>query len=79
VKRAVNIYDAKANLSRLIATVEKTGRPLSISRNGVPVVDLVPHRKVKDPLAQDPSLAGAVFVGDPATPADERMWPAKAR
>lgn len=79
MKNAVNIYEAKANLSKLITTVERTGKPLCISRNGVPVVDLVPHRKTRDPLAQNPRLSGAVFVGDPAAPVDERDWPKDAR
>jgi len=79
MKNAVNIYQAKANLSKLITAVERTGRSLCICRNGVPVVDLVPHRTVRDPLAQSPRLLGAVFVGDPAAPADERDWPVNAR
>jgi prevent-host-death family protein len=79
VKTTINIYEAKASLSKLVATVLRTQKPLAISRNGVPVVDLVPHRKTRDALVQDPHLLGAVFVGDPASPADDMMWPPSAR
>ena len=75
----VTIYDAKAKLSKLVSTVDRTGRPVTITRNGVSVVDLVPHRKVGDPLEQDPTLRGAVFHGDPCAPVSEQDWPERSR
>ncbi len=74
-----NIYDAKAKLSRLIAQVERTGRPITICRNGEPIADLVPHRKRADPMRPNAELRGAVFHGDPTAPVDEKDWPAAAR
>ena len=39
----INLYPAKIQVSRLVATVEKEGEPIVLSRNGSPVGDLVPH------------------------------------
>jgi prevent-host-death family protein len=79
MKTMVNIYDTKARLSELIRQVERTGRAVTVCRNGKPVVDLVAHREVADPLKSDSSLRGAVFHGDPCAPVDERDWPAEQR
>ena len=75
----VNIYDAKAHLSKLIAQVERTGAAVTICRNHKPVVDLVIHREPADPLEPDPSLAGAVFHGDPCAPVADEDWPDELR
>jgi prevent-host-death family protein len=45
----VSIYEAKANLSRLIAEVERTGEEIVIRRHNVPVAKLVPFRPVVPP------------------------------
>ena len=75
----VTIYDAKAKLSKLVSTVERTGERITITRNGVSVADLVPHHRVVDPLVQDPGLVGAVYRVDPCAPVSEADWPASAR
>jgi antitoxin (DNA-binding transcriptional repressor) of toxin-antitoxin stability system len=79
MKRAVNIYEAKAHLSRLIADLQRTGKSVTICRNRVPVADLVPHRKPGNPLKQDPALKGAHFHGDPCAPVGEEDWPEDLR
>ncbi len=79
MSQRVNIYDAKAQLSKLIREVEQTGRTLTICRNDVPVVDLVPHRAVGDPLTQAAELRGARYLEDPCAPVGEEDWPASAR
>ena len=79
MKNVVSVYDAKARLSKLISQVERTGQPITVCRNGKPVVDLVAHRRVIDPLAGDPALQGAVFHGDPCAPVDDQDWPAEQR
>ena len=76
---AVSTYEAKAHLSRLIAEVERTGKRVTICRNRKPVVDLVPHHEVTDPLRQDPELAGAVFQGDACAPVSVADWPEELR
>jgi prevent-host-death family protein len=75
----VSVYDAKAKLSKLISQVERTGKAITVCRNGKPVVDLVAHREVVDPLKADPALRGAVFHGDPCAPVDECDWLAEQR
>lgn len=79
MKTMVSIYDTKARLSQIIHQVERTGKAVTVCRNGKPVVDLVAHREVVDPLKSDPALRGAVFHGDPCAPVDERDWPAEQR
>lgn len=54
--KSVSTYEAKAHLSRLIAEVERTGKPVTICRNNHPVVDIVPHRESHDPLEQSDHL-----------------------
>jgi prevent-host-death family protein len=77
--KSVSTYDAKAHLSRLIAEVERTGKPVTICRNNQPVVDIVPHRSKEDPLQQAPELKGARFLGDPCAPVSAEDWPESAR
>ncbi len=71
----INIYDAKAQLSKLIAHIQTTGESVVICRNNKPVVDLVPHHKAQDPLVQDPQLQGAIFRSDPCEPIGMEDWP----
>jgi prevent-host-death family protein len=46
---SVSIYEAKSQLSRLIAEVERTGEEIVIRRHNVPVAKLVPFRPVIPP------------------------------
>jgi prevent-host-death family protein len=67
----INLHQAKIQLSRLVAAVEKQGERIVLCRNGSPVADLVPHvRAASNHFAPDPSLAGARFLGDPTAPLD---------
>lgn len=75
IQKNVGVYEAKATLSRLIELVRKEGRAITISRHGKPIVDLVPHRAVKDRLQTDPELKGARFLGDPCAPLAPEDWP----
>jgi prevent-host-death family protein len=79
MKDVVNIFEAKAHLSRYLAQVEKSGRRIVICRNNKPIADLVPHRSVQDPLQADPELAGARYVGDPCAPLSDEDWPEALR
>ena len=79
METVVNIYEAKAHFSRLIGEVVKSGKPIVICRNRKPVVDVVPHVQNRNPLLQDPLLAGAVFQGDPCKLVDEEDWPKEVR
>ncbi len=40
--KTVGLYEAKTNLSALVAEVEATGEPIALTRHGVVVAELVP-------------------------------------
>lgn len=40
---AINVYEAKTNLSKLLEAVER-GEEITIARAGRPIADLIPHR-----------------------------------
>ena len=79
MNRTVSTYEAKAHLSKLIAEVEQTRKPVTICRNRKPVVDLVAHVERANPLKQAPALKGAVFHGDPCAPVHPDDWPEALR
>lgn len=60
---AVTIYEAKTNLSKLIAEVERTGKEIVIRRNNVPVAKLVPFREVQAPRGLG-AWAGQVHISE---------------
>ncbi len=60
--KVVSIYEAKAHLSKLIASLEAGEERIVMCRHGVPVADLIPHRKEAPLLQPDPALVGARFV-----------------
>jgi prevent-host-death family protein len=41
----VSIKDAKNRLTEIARQVEATGETITITRNGKPILDLVPHRR----------------------------------
>ena len=75
----ITIYEAKTHLSRLIAQVEKTGRPVTICRGRKPVVEIVRRRAAKDLRKRDPKLSEVKFFCDPSEPLTAEMWPAEYR
>jgi antitoxin (DNA-binding transcriptional repressor) of toxin-antitoxin stability system len=76
----VNLYQAKAQFSRLVSAVEKQGERIILCRNGIPVADLVPHASIPSKkLDPDPLFAGARFVGDPTAPLEAGDWPENLR
>lgn len=71
--RAVNVHQAKTNLSALLAELETTGEEILICRNGKPVADLVPHRG-RDRLVPDPGLSKIEILYDPTEPLAADEW-----
>ena len=71
--------EAKAQLPKLLAQIEKSGQPIVICRNGKPVADLVPHRAVKRNMKPDPILSKIVINYDPTEPLSEEEWPKECR
>ena len=77
---SVNLYEAKTQLSRLVASVENGGGRIVLCRNGTPVADIVPHDKgAYTTLEPHPDLLGARFLGDPTAPVAVEDWPEALR
>jgi prevent-host-death family protein len=77
---SINIYEAKTQLSRLVASVETHGERVVLCRNGTPVADIVPHDKRADvTLEPDPELFGARYLADPTAPLGAEDWPEESR
>jgi prevent-host-death family protein len=77
---SINLYEAKTQLSRLVASVETRGERVVLCRNGTPVADIVPHDKRTDvTLEPDPELCGARYLADPTAPLGAEEWPEELR
>ncbi len=67
--RAVNVHEAKTNLSALLAEVEEKGQVVLICRNGKPVAEIVPF--IDKPKSIIGALKGSVtLMGDLDEPTD---------
>ena len=76
--KRVNVYEAKTNLSSLLAALERDGQSVVICRNGRPVADLVPHPRAGRTKAHP--VLGNIKIGyDPVEPLAADEWPAAAR
>jgi antitoxin (DNA-binding transcriptional repressor) of toxin-antitoxin stability system len=76
--KTVNVHEAKTNFSRLLATVEEASESFVICRNGEPVADLVPHKRVSR-IKPHPML-GKITIGyNPMEPLSSEEWPEAAR
>lgn len=76
--KTVNVHEAKTHFSSLLTTVEGEGESFIICRNGEPVADLVPHRRVNR-IKPHPTL-GQIEIGyDPVEPLSAGEWPEAAR
>ena len=60
----VSVADAKNKLPELIKAVED-GKPVTICRRGVPVVDIVPTKKSKPEKPKFGALRGKIQIADP--------------
>lgn len=68
----VNIHEAKAKLSELVARVERLGGKVTICRYGRPVAEIVPVKKGSR-LQTDPVLSKVTIKGDLTSPT-ESEW-----
>jgi len=68
----VSIHEAKAQLSALIAQVERLGEKVTICRYGRPVAELIPVQHGSRTQV-DPELAQVTVKGD-LTAATEAEW-----
>lgn len=76
---SVNTHEAKTKLSQLLAIVEERGEVVRICRNGKPIAELQPVRKVKNPLEQHPVMKKISINYDPMEPLTEDEWPEESR
>ncbi len=76
--KTVNVHEAKTNFSSLLATVEDSSESFVICRNGEPVADLVPHKRVNR-TKPHPVLGKMKIKYDPTEPATEAEWPRRFR
>ena len=82
-----NMHEAKSNLSRLVAAVER-GEHVRLMRGGVPVADLVPVSASPGDAAGSPdrfsphpwrgTVSGS-FFDDPTQPLSPDEWPEEFR
>lgn len=79
MKRVKSVYEAKSHLSSILSEVSDNGAVFVICRHGVPIADIVPHRRVNDPFEVKESLAGAEYLVDPTESLDEDDWPEALR
>ncbi len=76
--KTVNIHEAKTNFSSLLARLEADSETIVICRNGEPVADLVPHKRVNRTKTH-PALSKIKINYDPTEPAGDDEWPESAR
>ena len=76
--KCVNVHEAKSTLSSLLAEVERRGTRVVICRNGKPVADLVPHRRI-DRRQPDVKLGKIKIKYDAVEELGEEDWPPHSR
>ena len=76
--KTVNVHEAKTNFSKLLAKLEADSETIVICRNGEPVADLVPHKRVNR-VKTHPVLSKIKIGYDPVEPLSADEWPEAAR
>jgi antitoxin (DNA-binding transcriptional repressor) of toxin-antitoxin stability system len=76
--KTVNVHEAKTNFSSLLTKLEKDSETIVICRNGEPVADLVPHKRVNR-IKTHPALSKIKIAYDLVEPLSADEWPEAAR
>lgn len=71
--RNLNIHEAKTNLSSILLAVEQKGETFLICRNGKPIAELIPHKKINR-LAYHPSLSKIQINYNPVEDVSPQEW-----
>jgi prevent-host-death family protein len=71
--RNLNIHEAKTKLSALLLEVEQKGETFLICRNGKPIAELIPHKKINR-LAYHPTLSKIQVKYDPTEDLTSDEW-----
>jgi len=74
VMKTVSVHKAKTNFSSLLTVVEGAGDSFVICRNGEPVADLIPHKRVSQ-VKTHPVLGKIKISYDPVEPLSNEEWP----
>lgn len=74
----VSVHEAKSQLSRLLAEVNRDGSSIVICNRGKPVADLTPHRQ-KCRTAVHPYMSQIEINYNPTEPLQEDEWPEDSR
>jgi prevent-host-death family protein len=69
----INVHEAKSKLSAVLAKIEETGESVLICRNGKPVAELGPVRRV-DRLKVFPDLSDFEMNYNPTEDLTEEEW-----
>lgn len=77
--RTVDEHEAKKHFSALLRQIEQHRERVVICRHGIPVAELVPWVKGRDPLQQHPILQQVIIHEDPSLPLTDEEWPSSAR
>jgi len=72
--RITNISEAKASLSQLIKTVQKTREPIIIAKAGQPVAILSVYQESTSPRELGGSWEGAVEIADDFDELDDSFY-----
>ncbi len=76
--KTVNVHEAKTHFSSLLAKLEKDSQSIVICRHGVPVADLVRHRRTNR-IKPHPVLSKFKIGYDLVEPLSADEWPEAAR
>jgi len=71
--RQLNVHEAKTNLSAVLMAVEQKGETFLICRNGKPIAELVPHKKINR-LAYHPFLSNIQINYNPVEDVSDEEW-----
>ena len=72
--KTVSIHDIETQLLSVLLEVEKKGEHFVIYRDGVPIVDLIPHHR-KSRLTPHPLISQISINYDPTEPLTADEWP----
>ncbi|MFZ0832741.1 MAG: type II toxin-antitoxin system Phd/YefM family antitoxin [Mycobacterium sp.] len=72
--KSITSTEAKAKLNALLAEVERTGMPVTITNHGRPVAVLTPAQQRRRRFGQLPALAVPENFDDPLPEAEIAAW-----
>jgi prevent-host-death family protein len=72
--KTISSTEAKATLNALLAEVERTGAPITITNHGRPVAVLMPVREAPRRFGQLPNLAVPEDFDDPLPESELTVW-----